>query len=127
MATATRKTAKAKVSGQNTHQVSNQRVFGICLVSAVLVLLGILFYLSPHMRLVELGYQHSALRTQRLQLLQQQKEYEVEIASLNRLGRIEKMATELGLQAPRVSQIIYLRQEPALQLRGSSDVQGTER
>ncbi len=112
MATAKRKTTKVSVSGQSTRQVSNQRVFGICLVSAVLVLLGILLYLWPHMRLVELGYQHSALRDQRAQLLQQQKEYEVEVASLNRLGRIEQMAAQLGLQAPRVSQVIYLRQAP---------------
>ncbi len=110
MATTKRKTMKVSVSGQNARQVSSQRVFGICFVSAVLVLLGILLYLWPHMRLVELGYQHSALRTQRSQLLQQQKEYEVEVASLNRLGRIEQMAAQLGLQAPRVSQVIYLRQ-----------------
>lgn len=118
MATTNRKTAKAKVSGQNTRPVSSQRVFGICFVSAVLVLLGILLYLWPHMRLVELGYQHSALRTLRSQLLQQQKEYEVEIASLNRLGRIEQMAMQLGLQAPQVSQVIYLRQEPTWQPSG---------
>ncbi len=111
MATAKRK-PKVSVSGQHTRQVSSQRVFGTCLTSVVLALLGILFYLWPHMRLVELGYEHSALRTRRAQLLQQQKEYEVEIASLRRLGRIEKMAEQMGLRAPRVSQVIYLRQAP---------------
>ena len=111
MATAKRK-PKVNVSRQRTRQVSSRRVFGTCLTSAVLVLLGILFYLWPHMRLVELGYEHSALRTQRTQLLQQQKEYEVETASLSRLGRIEKMAEQMGLRAPQISQVIYLRQAP---------------
>ncbi|PON17763.1 hypothetical protein C2W62_11525 [Candidatus Entotheonella serta] len=111
MATAKRK-PKVSVSGQHTRAVSSQRVFGTCLTSAILVLLGILFYLWPHMRLVELGYEHSELRTKRTQLLQQQKEYEVEIASLSRLGRIEKVAERMGLRAPRVSQVIYLRQAP---------------
>ena len=109
MATAKRK-PKVSVSGQHTRQVSSQRVFGTCLMSAVLVLLGILFYLWPHMRLVELGYEHSALRAKQAQLLQQQKEYEVEIASLSRLGRIEKMAEQMGLRTPRLSQVIYWRQ-----------------
>jgi len=100
------------VGSQRRRQASSRRVFGTCLTGSVLVLLGILLYLWPHMRLVELGYEHSALRTQRTQLLQQQKEYEVEIASLSRLGRIEKMAEHLGLRAPQISQVIYLRQAP---------------
>jgi cell division protein FtsL len=103
---------KIKVSGQHTRQVSSRRVFVTCLTGAVLVLLGSLLYLWPRMRLVELGYEHSALRTQRTQLLQQQKEYVVEIASLSRLGRIEQMAEQLGLRAPQISQVIYLRQVP---------------
>ncbi len=110
MATAKRK-PKVSVSGQHTRQMSSQRVFGACFTSAVLVLLGILLYLWPHMRLVALGYEHSALRAQRTKLLQQQKEYEVEIASLRRLGRIEQMAEQMGLQAPQVTQVIYLREE----------------
>ncbi len=111
MATTKRK-PKVSVSGQRTRPASSQRLFGACLTSAVLVLLGILIYLWPHMRLVELGYEHSALRAERARLLQQQKEYEVEIASLRRLGRIEKMAEQMGLRAPRVSQVIYLRRAP---------------
>jgi cell division protein FtsL len=111
MATAKRKPT-VNVSRQPRRQVSSRRVFGTCFTGTVLVLLGVLLYLWPHMRLVELGYEHSALRTQRTQLLQQQKEYEVEIASLSRLGRIEKMAEQMGLRAPQVSQVIYLRQTP---------------
>ncbi len=117
MATAKRK-PKVSVSGQHTRPVSSQRVFAMCLTSTVLVLLGILLYLWPHMRLVELGYEHSELRTKRMQLLRQQKEYEVEIASLRRLGRIENVAEQMGLRAPRVSQVIYLRQSPELDGQG---------
>jgi len=71
------------------------------------------------MRLVELGYEHRELRTQRERLLQQRKEYEVEIASLHRLGRIEKMAEEMGLRAPRVAQVIYLRETADVDTHGA--------
>jgi len=117
MATAKRK-PKVSVNGQHKRQVSTPRALGACLISAVLVLLGIFLYLRPHMRLVELGYEHSALRQQRAQLLQQQKEYEVEIASLSRPERIEKMAEQMGLHPPRVSQVIYLHQAPELRVQG---------
>ena len=110
MATATRK-PKVSVNGQHARQASTQRSVGICLVSAVLALLGAFLYLLPHMRLVELGYEHSALRQHRARLLELQKEYEVEVASLSRLGRIEKMAEQMGLRPPRVSQVIYLPRE----------------
>ena len=111
MATATRK-PKASVNAQHTRQASTHRAFGMCLASAVLVLVGAFLYLWPHMRLVELGYEHSALRQHRAKLLEQQQEYEVEIASLSRLGRIEKIAGQMGLRPPRVSQVIYLHQTP---------------
>jgi cell division protein FtsL len=109
MATATRK-PKVSVNARHTRQASTQRSFGLCLASAVLVLAGAFLYLWPHMRLVELGYEHSVLRQHRAKLLEQQQEYEVEIASLSRPGRIEKMAGQMGLRPPRVSQIIYLQQ-----------------
>ena len=112
MATATRK-PKVSVNARRTRQASTKRSFGMCLASAVLVLAGACLYLWPHMRLVELGYEHSALRQHRAKLLEQQQEYEVEIASLSRPGRIEKLAGQMGLRPPRVSQVIYLHQAPA--------------
>jgi len=111
MATATRK-PKVSVNARHTRQASTQGSFGMCLVSAILVLAGAFLYLWPHMRLVELGYEHSALRQHRAKLLKQQQEYEVEIASLSRPGRIEKVAGQMGLRPPRVSQVIYLHQKP---------------
>jgi cell division protein FtsL len=74
-------------------------------------LLGILLYLWPQMRIVELGYQQDALRLQQVQALQRQKELQVELASLRRLDRIEQLAMQqLGMKPPQLSQVIYLRQ-----------------
>jgi cell division protein FtsL len=76
-----------------------------------MMLLGILLYLWPQMRIVELGYQQDALRSQQAQALQRQKELQVELASLRRLDRIEQLAMQqLGMKPPQLSQVIYLRQ-----------------
>ncbi len=90
----------------------SKQVYGIVLLSTVLVLLGVLLYLWPQMRIVELGYQQSALRSQQTKIVQRQKELGVELASLRRLDRIEQIAVnQLGMRAPQLSQVIYLREE----------------
>lgn len=86
------------------------RIYGAVVLGTVIVLFGILLYLWPRMRLVELGYQYNALQARRSHALQRQKELQVELASLRRLTRIEQLAVEkLGMQTPQLSQVIYLR------------------
>jgi cell division protein FtsL len=99
---------------------STWRIYGIVVLGTVVVLCGILLYLWPRMRLVELGYQYNALQARRSQVLQRQKELQVELASLRRLTRIEQLAVEkLGMRTPQLSQVIYLRTDPDRQGPGS--------
>lgn len=80
------------------------------LLSVAMVLVGILLYLWPQVRLVTLGYRYSSLRALRVQALHKQKELQVERATLRHPSRIEEMAVQrLGMQRPHISQIIYVR------------------
>ena len=80
------------------------------LLSATMALGGILLYLWPQVRLVSLGYRQSKLLAQRTQMLQRQKELQVELGSLYQLLRIEDIAAQhLGLRSPQAAQVIYVR------------------
>ena len=75
-----------------------------------MVLGGVLLYLWPQVRLVGMGYRYSKLLAQRTQVLQRQKELQVELGSLRQLRRIEDIATQhLGLRPPQATQVIYVR------------------
>lgn len=98
-------TRRGKARPQATRQVTVTIV-----LSVVIVLLSVLLYLWPQVRLISLGYQQNALQSQRVQLLQRQQELQVERATLRKLSRIEDIAIRrLGMQAPNVSQVIYVR------------------
>jgi cell division protein FtsL len=80
------------------------------LLSVVMVLLGILLYLWPQVRLVALGYQQSELWEWHQQALRKQKELQIERATLRQPARIEGIAVQaLGMQRPHMSQVIYVR------------------
>src|SRR2546423_3274266 len=80
------------------------------LLSATMALGGILLYLWPQVRLVSLGYRQSKLLAQRTQMLQRQKELQVELGSLHQLRRVEDIAAQhLGLRPPQAAQVIYVR------------------
>ena len=82
----------------------------VLLLSAVAVLGGILLYLWPQVRLVDMGYQESALRARRAYALQRQKELRVELAALQQLPRIADIALQrIGLRPPQGAQVIYVR------------------
>jgi len=106
------RTASAQVArGVAEGRASSKQLYGLVALSTAILLLGILLYLWPQMRIVELGYQQDALRLQQVQALQRQKELQVELASLRRLDRIEQLAMQqLGMKPPQLSQVIYLRQ-----------------
>ena len=70
---------------------------------------GILIYLWPQMRLVDMGYRESMLQEQREEALQRQEELRLELVSLSQLSRIEGLATKLlGLRTHQSTQIIYV-------------------
>lgn len=85
----------------------------VLLCCTVAMLGGILIYLWPQMRLVDMGYRESDLQKQRVEALQRQKELSLELVSLSQLSRIEEIATRyLGLRPPQSTQIIYVRSQP---------------
>lgn len=78
----------------------------------VAMLGGILLYLWPQMRLVDMGYREGVLQKQRVEALQRQEELRLELVSLSQLSRIEEIATKfLGLRIPQSTQIIYVRSQ----------------
>ncbi len=78
----------------------------------VAMLGGILIYLWPQMRLVDMGYREGVLQKQRVEALQRQEELRLELVSLSQLSRIEEIATKfLGLRIPQSTQIIYVRSQ----------------
>ena len=82
----------------------------VVLLSTAMVLVGILLYLWPQMRLVSLGYRQGTLQARRMRVLRRQKALQVELATLRQLSRIEEIAVgRLGLRPPQTSQIIYMR------------------
>jgi cell division protein FtsL len=93
-------------------RIASRHVGLALLLSAVMVLGGVLLYLWPQMRLVSLGYRYSKLLAQRTQVLQRQKELQVELGSLRQLRRIEEIAAQhLGLRPPQATQMVYVRPE----------------
>jgi cell division protein FtsL len=100
------------MSRGRARRIASRHVGLALLLSAVMVLGGVLLYLWPQMRLVSLGYRYSKLLAQRTQVLQRQKELQVELGSLRQLRRLEEIAAQhLGLRPPQATQMIYVRPE----------------
>lgn len=98
------------MSRGRARRIASRHVGTALLLSAVMVLGGVLLYLWPQVRLVSLGYRYSKLLAQRNQMLQRQKELQVELGSLRQLRRIEDIAVQhLGLRPPQATQMIYVR------------------
>ena len=98
------------MSRGRARRIASRHVGMALLLSATMVLGGIVLYLWPQVRLVSLGYRQSKLLAQRTHMLQRQKELQVELGSLHQLRRIEDIATQhLGLRPPQAAQVIYVR------------------
>ena len=98
------------MSRGRARRIASRHVGMALLLSAVMVLGGVLLYLWPQVRLVGLGYRYSKLLPSGMQLLQRQKELQVELGSLRQLRRIEDIAVQhLGLCLPQDTQRIYVR------------------
>ena len=98
------------MSRGRARRIASRHVGTALLLSATMVLGGILLYLWPQVFLVSLGYKQSKLLAQRVHVLQRQKELQVELGSLHQLRRIEDIAAQhLGLRPPQAAQVIYVR------------------
>lgn len=83
-------------------------LFVICFLA------GLLFYLWPHLQLLQSGFQHSSLLTQKERLMEENKALRLEVSSLESLDRVERIARgELGMTAPEKGQLIYVKLQKA--------------
>ena len=104
--------ASDTVRRQRRDRIMGKPVMVVLFSCIVAMLGGLLLYLWPQMRLVDLGYREAELRRERADALQRQEELSLELVSLSQLSRIEDIAVErLGLESPQSSQIIYVRSQ----------------
>ena len=104
--------ASDTVRRQRRDRIMGRPVMVVLFSCTVAMLGGLLLYLWPQMRLVDLGYHEAELRRERSDALQRQEELRLELVSLSQLSRIEDIAVErLGLDSPQSSQIIYVRSQ----------------
>lgn len=104
--------ASDTVRRQRRERMLGRPTIFVLLCCTVAMLGGVLIYLWPQMRLVDMGYREGVLRGQLAEALQRQKELRLELDSLNQLSRIEEIATKfLGLRIPESTQIIYVRSQ----------------
>ncbi len=74
-----------------------------------LVLIGALFYVWQHTRVVRLGYEMERLRETRAQLAQDSKALRLEIGQLRALKRVEEIArTRLGMVSAKPGQVVLV-------------------
>ena len=100
------------VRRQRRERIMGKPVMVVLFCCTVTMLGGLLLYLWPPMRLVDLGYLEGELRRERADALQRQEELRLELVSLSQLSRIEDIAAkQLGLGSPQSSQIIYVRSQ----------------
>ncbi|MGQ4809095.1 Cell division protein FtsL [Candidatus Entotheonellaceae bacterium PAL068K] len=106
-----RPVTSAAVTRRYKRRSQATRHFGVVMLfSTAMVLVGILLYLWPQMRLVDLGYHQGTLQARRIQVLRRQKALQIDLVTLRQLSRVEEIAVErLGMRPPQMSQIIYVR------------------
>ena len=104
--------ASDTIRRQRRERIMGKPVMFVLFCCTAAMLGGLLIYLWPQMRLVDLGYLENELRRERANALQRQEELRLELVWLSQLSRIEKLAFEnLGLVSPESSQIIYVRSQ----------------
>lgn len=79
--------------------------FGIALSCLFLL---VMTYAWQHFKAIEYGYKIEALKTQRDGLLEMNRAYRLEEASLRSPERIDKLAREYGMQPPHAGQVIRM-------------------
>lgn len=104
--------ASDTVRRQRRERIMGKPTICVLFCCTAAMLGGILIYLWPQMRLVDMGYREGVLQQQRVEALQRQEELRLELVSLGQLSRIEEIATKfLGLETPQSTQIIYVRSQ----------------
>jgi cell division protein FtsL len=79
--------------------------------SVAALFLLVLFYAWQHFSGVQYGYRIEAQKTQRDQLIEQNRALKLEQAGLRDPGRIDALARQMGLESPQPGQVVRLENE----------------
>ena len=77
-------------------------------VAMCCLFLLVMTYAWQHFKAIEYGYKIEALKNQRDSLLETNRNYRLEEASLRSPDRIDRLAREYGMQPPQAGQIIRM-------------------
>ena len=76
----------------------------------LIFIIGVLFYMWPHLQMIKIGYTYQGLMTKYQRLLQENRVLRLELASVKSLDRIERMAKEkMGFFFPKDGQIVFVK------------------
>ena len=84
---------------------AHKREMRMFMIAAVVVFVLSTVYVWQHFRAIEYGYNIEAAKTQRDQLIEQNRALRLEDASLKDPERIDKMARTMGFEVPRAGQV----------------------
>jgi len=85
-------------------------IFGFTFLTCLFVGAAI-FYISTHVRMVDIGYKINQELNRKKNLIEENKMFRLEIARLKSPTRLEREATtRLGMEIPKAGQLIYLSQ-----------------
>jgi cell division protein FtsL len=87
--------------------VRRQLVRRLLLFGGLLVL-ACIAHVWLRLQVIRLGYDLSAARAMQLRLEHERRELEIEVATLRDPARIERMARQLGMTAPRAGQVTLI-------------------
>ncbi|MBI4619024.1 MAG: cell division protein FtsL [Desulfobacterales bacterium] len=104
------KSISKRLSPDGRINTKDSSMIGISLVVAVVLIFSSLFYVWPHVQIVNLGYEISQANIEKNELLQLNKKLKLEIATLTSPYHVEDIAKrELRLTSPKINQLVVLK------------------
>jgi cell division protein FtsL len=82
------------------------------------IFLMMLFYAWQHFSAVQYGYKIETQKTQRDQLVEQNRALKLEEAGLRDPGRIDALARKMGLESPQPGQVVRLENQDSQSASG---------
>jgi cell division protein FtsL len=79
----------------------------VVLVSVTILFIG-LFYVRTRMQIVQIGYEISEQETKNRDIKNRKRELQLEIASLQSPGELERKARKLGLVSPAMQRVVHV-------------------
>jgi len=79
----------------------------VVILSVTILFVG-LFYVRTRMQIVQIGYEISELETKNKDIKNRMRELQLEIASLQSPGELERKARKLGLVSPAMQRVVHV-------------------